>query len=282
MTNQALPLDLGETVRRALAEDIGSGDITAQLVASDTLAHAQVISREPAVLCGTDWFDEVFRQLDNQVQIIWQVRDGASINTNQILCDLKGPVRALLEGERTALNFLQLLSATATQTQQYVKAVSDTNVKILDTRKTLPGLRLAQKYAVRCGGGNNHRMGLYDAFLIKENHIIAAGSIVQAIAAARRYAPYLQVEVEVETLEQINEAITADILLLDNFSISELDKAVTLVQDQVKLEASGGVTLETIHAIAATGVNFISVGAITKNIQAIDLSMRMQTEKWQQ
>ena len=273
-----LPSDFVETVQRALAEDIGSGDITAQLIEANTLAHAQVISRERAVLCGTAWFEEVFRQLPSQVQITWQVQDGETINPNQLLCNLKGPVRALLEGERTALNFLQLLSGTATQAQQYVKAISGTHARILDTRKTLPGLRRAQKYAVQCGGGTNHRMGLYDAFLIKENHILAAGSITKAIVAARRYAPNLPVEVEVETLEQIKEVrfAGADSLLLDNFTIPQLREAVIFVQGKVKLEASGGVTIETIRAIAETGVDFISVGAITKNVQAIDLSMRMQ------
>jgi len=272
-----LPSDFVETVQRALAEDIGSGDITAQLIEANTLAHAQVISRERAVLCGTAWFEEVFRQL-SQVQITWQVQDGETINPNQLLCNLKGPVRALLEGERTALNFLQLLSGTATQAQQYVKAISGTNARILDTRKTLPSLRRAQKYAVQCGGGTNHRMGLYDAFLIKENHILAAGSITKAIVAARRYAPNLPVEVEVETLEQIKEVrfAGADSLLLDNFTIPQLREAVIFIQGKVKLEASGGVTIETIRAIAETGVDFISVGAITKNVQAIDLSMRMQ------
>lgn len=273
-----LPSDFVETVQRALAEDIGSGDITAQLIEANTLAHAQVISRERAVLCGTAWFEEVFRQLPSQVQITWQVQDGETINPNQLLCNLKGPVRALLEGERTALNFLQLLSGTATQAQQYVKAISGTHARILDTRKTLPSLRRAQKYAVQCGGGTNHRMGLYDAFLIKENHILAAGSITKAIVAARRYAPNLPVEVEVETLEQIKEVrfAGADSLLLDNFTIPQLREAVIFVQGKVKLEASGGVTIETIRAIAETGVDFISVGAITKNVQAIDLSMRMQ------
>ena len=247
------------------------------MIEANTLAHAQVISRERAVLCGTAWFEEVFRQL-SQVQITWQVQDGETINPNQLLCNLKGPVRALLEGERTALNFLQLLSGTATQAQQYVKAISGTNARILDTRKTLPSLRRAQKYAVQCGGGTNHRMGLYDAFLIKENHILAAGSITKAIVAARRYAPNLPVEVEVETLEQIKEVrfAGADSLLLDNFTIPQLREAVIFVQGKVKLEASGGVTIETIRAIAETGVDFISVGAITKNVQAIDLSMRMQ------
>ena len=280
MNNQLLPTDLIKTVQYALAEDIGTGDITVQLIASNTQAEAQVISREQAILCGTAWFDEVFKQLDSQVQILWHVKDGETINPNQILCDLKGTAHALLTGERTALNFLQLLSGTATKVQPYIKAISSTHARILDTRKTLPGLRHAQKYAVRCGGATNHRMGLYDAFLIKENHIIAAGSIKQATTAARHHAAHLPIEVEVETLEQIKEALAAgaDSLLLDNFTLSQLREAVTLVQSQVKLEASGGVTTETIRAIAETGVDFISVGEITKNVQAVDLSMRMHTK----
>ncbi|OQY54474.1 MAG: carboxylating nicotinate-nucleotide diphosphorylase [Candidatus Parabeggiatoa sp. nov. 2] len=277
MDKPRLPPDLVETVKRALVEDVGSGDITALLIGADTRAHAQVISREQAILCGTAWFDEVFKQLDSQVQITWHTLDGEPISPNQVLCNLTGPARALVTGERTALNFLQLLSGTATNVQRYVKAISGTRACILDTRKTLPGLRSAQKYAVRCGGGTNHRLGLYDAFLIKENHILAAGSITQAIAAARHHAAQLPVEVEVETLEQVKEALTAgaDSLLLDNFAVPQLREAVALVQSQVKLEASGGVTLETIRAIAETEVDFISVGAMTKDVQAVDLSMRI-------
>jgi nicotinate-nucleotide pyrophosphorylase (carboxylating) len=236
-----------------------------------------VISREQAILCGTAWFEAVFRQIDNQVQIRWHVQDGETIKPDQLLCDLIGPARALLTGERTALNFLQLLSGTATEVQRYVKAISGTSTRLLDTRKTLPGLRRAQKYAVRCGGGTNHRMGLYDAFLIKENHILAAGTITKAVAAARHQAAHLPIEVEVETLEQVREALQAgaDSLLLDNFKLPQLREAVTLVQGQIKLEASGGVTLENIRAIAQTGVDFISVGAITKDVRAVDLSMRV-------
>jgi nicotinate-nucleotide pyrophosphorylase (carboxylating) len=280
MDNQPLPIDLIKTVERALAEDIGTGDITAKLIAPNTQAKAQVISREQAILCGTAWFDEVFRQLDSQLEITWLVRDSEMIRPNQVLCNMNGQARALLIGERTALNFLQLLSGTATQVQGYVNAISGTDACILDTRKTLPCLRTAQKYAVRCGGGTNHRMGLYDAFLIKENHIAAAGGIAQAIVAARHNAAHLPVEVEVETVEQVKEALTAeaDRLLLDNFTCSQLREAVALVQGKVKLEASGGFTKESIRAIAETGIDFISVGAMTKNVQAIDLSMRMQTE----
>ncbi len=263
------------TVEIALAEDVGSGDITAQLIAADTQAKAQVISREQAVLCGTAWFDEVFKQLNSQIQTKWHAQDGETINADQLLCELTGQARTLLTGERTALNFLQLLSGTATEVQRYVKAISGTKACVLDTRKTLPGLRQAQKYAVRCGGGTNHRMGLYDAFLIKENHILAAGSITQAVTTAR--AAHLPIKVEIETIEQIKEALAVGVdgLLLDNFSLPQLREAVALVQNQVKLEASGNVTLESIRAIAETGVDFISVGAMTKNVRAVDLSMRM-------
>lgn len=276
MDHQALPADLVETVQTALAEDIGNGDLTAQLIPDDTYANAKVISREQATLSGTAWFEQVFKQLDKQVQITWYAQDGDTIKPNQNLCSLIGLARPLLTGERTALNFLQTLSGTATEVQRYVKAISGTRAQILDTRKTLPGLRLAQKYAVRSGGGKNHRFGLYDAFLIKENHIIAAGSITQAVIAARQHAPNLPVEVEIETITQIKEALTAgaDILLLDNFTLPQLREAVTLAQGQVKLEASGGVTLETIRSIAETGIDFISVGAFTKNVRAVDLSMR--------
>ncbi|NJO16677.1 MAG: carboxylating nicotinate-nucleotide diphosphorylase [Thioploca sp.] len=277
MDQLALPNDISETVQRALQEDIGSGDITSQLIPVDTQAQAQVISRESAILCGTAWFNEVFRQLDSQVQVTWFVQDGEAIQPRQRLCQLSGTARVLLTGERTALNFLQLLSGTATVAQSYVTAIKGTRTRILDTRKTLPGLRCAQKYAVRCGGGKNHRLGLYDAFLIKENHILTAGSITQAVMTARHHTPPLLIEVEIETLEQITEALQAgaDILLLDNFNLNQLHEAVIQVQGQAKLEASGGITLDTIRSIAETGVDYISVGAITKNVQATDLSMRI-------
>ncbi len=272
-----LPNDIAQVVQRALAEDVGSGDITAQLILPNASAKAQVITRESAILCGIAWFNEVFQQLDNTIEITWHTQDGEAIVPNQVLCHLQGPTRPLLTGERTALNFLQLLSGTATEVQRYVKAVNGTQTQILDTRKTLPGLRQAQKYAVRCGGGKNHRLGLYDAFLIKENHISAAGSISQAVATARQSAPHLPVEVEVESLSQVEEALQAraEILLLDNFNLSMLHEAVALVQSRAKLEASGGVTLEMIRAVAETGIDFISVGAMTKNVRAVDLSMRM-------
>ncbi|MCK5718523.1 MAG: carboxylating nicotinate-nucleotide diphosphorylase [Thiomargarita sp.] len=275
--DKLLPKNLVETVKYALSEDIASGDITTQLVKTNTQAIAKVISRKAAILCGTAWFDEVFRQLNGQVQITWQVADGNEVYPNQVLCELNGTATALLTGERTALNFLQLLSATATQTNLYVQAIKNTNTRILDTRKTLPGLRHAQKYAVRCGGGTNHRIGLYDAFLIKENHIATIGSIKQAVISAQQLAPHLMIEVEVETLNQIEEAIVAgaNSLLLDNFTLEQLQEAVKMVQGRVKLEASGGITSEAIAAIAKTGVDFISLGTITKDVKAIDLSMRI-------
>jgi len=275
MNKHGLPKDLVETVSRAIAEDVGSGDITAQLIPADTEENAQVICRDSAILCGTAWFDEVFKQLDSKIQITWQVQDGEIISPHQVLCQLKGSTRALLTGERTALNFLQLLSGTATKTQAYVKIINGTNTRLLDTRKTLPGLRRAQKYAVCCGGGTNHRIGLFDAFLIKENHIVGAGSITKAIQTAKHQVPNFPVEVEVETLEQVKEALAAgaDSLLLDNFSLSQLREAVVLINGKIKLEASGNVSLESIRAIAETGVDFISVGAITKDVRAVDLSM---------
>jgi len=279
MNNSQLPNDIQLTVEHALAEDIGKLDLTGQLLAPETQATAEVLSRDAMCLCGKAWFDNVFKQLDGTIRIDWRAQDGDSITPNQPLCRLTGPARPMLTGERTALNFLQLLSGTATRTQHYVQAIAGTQAKVLDTRKTLPGLRMAQKYAVRCGGGYNHRMGLYDAFLIKENHILAAGSIRQAIQAARQLKPELPVEVEVETLTQIEEALIAGTqrLLLDNFSLTMLYDAVALVAGKASLEASGGVTLQTIRAIAETGVNFISVGALTKDVQAVDLSMRIQT-----
>jgi nicotinate-nucleotide pyrophosphorylase (carboxylating) len=272
-------MNISDIVKNALAEDVGSGDLTAQLIELDALAQAQVISREAAILSGIAWFNEVFKQLNSQIEIIWYAQDGDQIQPNQKLCDLKGSARALLTGERSALNFLQLLSGTATMAHEYVKAIAGTNCCVLDTRKTIPGLRQAQKYAVTCGGAKNHRMGLYDAFLIKENHIFAAGSIESAVIAARQLVANLTIEVEVETLNQLKEALQAgaDIVLLDNFSLAELEEAVAITQGKAKLEASGGVNLETIRDIANTGVNFISVGAITKDVKAIDLSMRFLT-----
>ncbi len=272
-----LPDDIARVVQNALAEDIGSGDITAALIPADAQSTAQVISREDAIVCGTAWFNEVFQQLNTAIAIHWQVQDGDSVEPNQLLCTLTGPSRNLLTGERTALNFLQTLSAVATQTHDYVNAITDTKTQILDTRKTLPGLRSAQKYAVICGGGCNHRMGLFDAFLIKENHILAAGSIAAAIQTAQAQQPTATVEVEVENLDEVQQALEAGAnqLLLDNMSLPKLREAVALNNGRAVLEASGGVTLETVRDIAHTGVDYISVGSLTKDIHAVDLSMRL-------
>lgn len=269
--------DIAATVARALAEDLGSGDVTASLIPEQAMARATVMGREPAVLCGRPWFDEVFRQLDKRLQVVWQATDGDRIKSNQIWCELKGPARPLLSGERTALNFLQTLSGTATQTRAYVDAIQGTRARILDTRKTLPGLRVAQKYAVTCGGGHNHRMGLHDAVLIKENHIAAAGSVTAALAQARTAVPAnMTVEIEVETQEQLREALAAGArrILLDNFDLAGLRAAVTETAGRAQLEASGSVTLENVRAIAQTGVDYISVGSLTKHLHAVDLSMR--------
>jgi nicotinate-nucleotide pyrophosphorylase (carboxylating) len=275
-----LPDDLSEQVSRALREDIGPGDVTAQLIATATFARARVLCREQAVICGTAWFEETFRQIDSAVRVQWRVADGERVAPGTVLCELEGPARALLTGERTALNFLQLLSATATATARYVGAVAGTACRILDTRKTIPGLRTAQKYAVLCGGGQNHRIGLFDMVLVKENHIAAAGSIGAAVSAARALSPAVPVEVETENLDEVSAALAArcDVILLDEFSLENLQRAVALnraAPHPAKLEASGGVSLESIGAIAATGVDFISVGGLTKHVQAVDLSMRM-------
>ena len=263
-------------VTLALAEDIGSGDVTASLIPQGTKADARIVCRERAILCGCDWVNEVFNQLDSTIELEWHCRDGDDIEPDQELCRLHGSARHLLSGERTALNFLQTLSATATQAYQYVKAVEGTGCRILDTRKTIPGLRLAQKYAVRCGGAHNHRSGLYDMILIKENHISAAGSIQAAVDTARRLSPTIPVEVEVENLPQLQQALAAgvDRILLDNMDIPTLKQAVDITTRRIPLEASGGVNLQTAREIAATGVDYISIGAITKHIRAIDLSMR--------
>ena len=275
-----LPDDIQETVRRALAEDIGNGDITAALIPETAQCDATVISRENAIICGVAWFDAVFQQLDTGIEVTWRVKDGDAVGVNQILCSLHGSARPMLSGERAALNFLQTLSGTATTARRYADAVLGLPVKILDTRKTIPGLRTAQKYAVRCGGCHNHRHGLYDGILIKENHILSAGSITSAVSAAQSHLRdlprNLPVEVEVETLDEVREALQAgaDILLLDNFNLEQMRAAVVLNEGQAKLEASGSMSLDNLRAVAETGVDFISVGAITKNIQAIDLSMR--------
>lgn len=272
------PKDLKHTVATALAEDLGSGDLTAKLITDDAWAEATVISREAAILCGTRWFDETFAQIDPSVTVTWAAADGDPVAVDQTLCKLTGPARALLTGERTALNFLQTLSGTATVTRRYVDRIDGTGAQMLDTRKTIPGLRQAQKYAVVCGGGKNHRMGLYDAILIKENHIMAAGTIRQAVAKARSIDPAVPVEVEVESQAELAEALEAgaDIILLDNFDNAALRTAVASTRGRAKLEASGNVELETIRGIAETGVDYISSGALTKHLRAIDLSMRFR------
>lgn len=263
------------SVRSALAEDIGTGDITAALIPADLQAQATVISREQAIVCGMAWCNAVFAELDSHIETDWRVRDGDAVAAGQTLCTLSGPARALLSGERTALNYLQTLSATATLARRYADAVADLPTLILDTRKTIPGLRSAQKYAVRIGGCTNHRHGLYDAYLIKENHIAAAGSIRAAVTRARSNNPTVMLEVEVENATQLQEALDAgaDRLLLDNHSISALKTAVSTVAGRVELEASGNVTLDNVRDIALTGVDYISTGSLTKDIKAIDLSM---------
>ena len=274
------PPDPNPTVALALAEDIGNGDLTAALIPESAQAEATVISREYAVLCGSAWFDAVFRQLDPRIHVGWQAADGDRIAPDQLLCTLHGPARPLLTGERTALNFLQLLSGVATLASRFADAVAGSDATILDTRKTLPGLRLAQKYAVRCGGCQNHRIGLFDAVLIKENHIMAAGSISEAIATARRLHPGVTVEVEVENLAELQEALVAqpDIVMLDNFDLAAMREAVRITAHQLKLEASGNVNFDTVRQIAATGVDYISIGGLTKDVRAVDLSMRFQLQ----
>ena len=270
-----LPKDLTAIVQSALAEDVGSGDITAELIPAEKPASARLISREAGILCGIPWADEVFSQLDNTVTLQWQVQEGSRFEANQLLARLSGPARALLSGERTALNFLQTLSGTASYTHYLASLVAHTEVHLLDTRKTLPGLRSAQKYAVRTGGGYNHRMGLFDAYLIKENHIAACGSIEAAISAARELNPELPLEVEVQDLPQLQQALQAgaDIILLDNFELMQLTEAVAANHGQCKLEASGGIDKDSLVKIAETGVDYISIGALTKHCRTIDLSM---------
>lgn len=276
--SSSLPGNIAETVKIALAEDIQGGDLTAALIPEGNETQATVICRDNAVIAGIAWFNEAFRQIDSNIEINWLVNDGETVSKDTLLCEITGNARHILTVERTALNFLQTLSATATETAKYVQAVSHTKCKILDTRKTIPGLRDAQKYAVLCGGGKNHRKGLYDGILIKENHIMAAGSIRAAVATAKQQHTNIPVEVEVETLDELQEAIIsgADIALLDNMDTDTLLQAVSINQDRIKLEASGGITLDNVAAVAEAGVDFISIGLITKNIDAIDLSMRFQ------
>ncbi|HET7561345.1 MAG TPA: carboxylating nicotinate-nucleotide diphosphorylase [Rhodanobacteraceae bacterium] len=270
------PDSIRADVARSLAEDIGTGDRTAALIDAHATAHAHIVCREPAVLAGSAWADECFRKLDPDVRIEWQHADGDRIAADAVLCRITGNARALVAGERNALNFLQTLSGTATVTRNYVDAVAGTRARILDTRKTIPGLRVAQKYAVRCGGGHNHRMGLFDAMLIKENHVTAAGGIGNAIRAARTANPGVFLDCEVESLDELRDAITAgaDRVLLDEFSDAMLREAVTLAAGRIPLEVSGSVNLERVRAIAETGVDCISIGALTKHLRAIDLSMR--------
>ncbi len=282
-----LQQDIRRAVRAALLEDLGdaltaldqpdaSADITAQLIPADRISTARVITREAGVFCGQPWVDEVFAQLGGEVKVEWKVQDGERLAPNQELFRLHGPARVLLTGERNALNFVQTLSGVATLTARYVAELEGTDCRLLDTRKTLPGLRSAQKYAVTCGGGKNHRIGLFDAYLIKENHILACGGIAEAISEARRLNPGKPVEVEVESLVELEQALAADadIVMLDNFDIPMMREAVTLNQSRAKLEVSGNVTLDTLADYAATGIDFISVGALTKHVRALDLSMR--------
>lgn len=272
-----LSAEIEINVRKALSEDVGTGDITAQLIPVERLAQAKVITREAAVISGTAWVDAVFRQLDPRVAVHWRVVDGEQVDADRVLFHLEGPARALLSGERAALNFLQTLSGVATRCRYYADLVEGTGVRLLDTRKTIPGLRLAQKYAVTCGGCHNHRVGLYDAFLIKENHIAACGGIAEAVAAAHRIAPGKPVEVEVESLDELEQALRAgaDVVMLDELSLADMRTAVGMTAGRAKLEASGGIEDGTLRSIAETGVDFISIGALTKHVRAVDLSMRL-------
>ena len=270
-----------QNVEQALTEDRADGDISAGLIDEQTLAFAQVITRESGIFCGAPWVDETLKQLDETMHIKWQVADGDKVSPNQELFQLRGKARSLLSAERTMLNFVQLLSGTATRTARYVGLIADTQSQLLDTRKTVPGLRLAQKYAVKCGGGSNHRTGLYDAFLLKENHILAAGSIGAAVKAAKASAPNKPVEIEVESLAELQQAMEAgaDIALIDNFSVTDSKAAVAMTRGNMVLEASGGITHESIAAIAATGVDYISCGDLTKSVEPMDLSMRFLVDE---
>lgn len=273
-----------EIIKLALFEDIGSGDLTASLIPAVQQDCAYIISRQEAILCGTTYVDEIYREIDPQIKISWQTHDGDKITAQQILCDIEGPTRSIVSGERCALNFLQILSSTATLTNKFVTQIKGTNTKLLDTRKTIPGLRAAQKYAVLCGGGENHRQGLFDAILIKENHIAACGSITNAVTQAKKNHPHKKIEVEVTNLVELQEALTLtlDQIMLDNFKVEDIKKAVNINSNNVnraKLEASGNINVKNIRAVAKTGVDYISVGAITKNIVAIDFSMLMRPHK---
>lgn len=284
ISDRLLDAEIERNVAAALAEDVGDGDLTAQLVPADVVSRAVVVAREPAVLCGSRWFDRCFKTLDARIAITWRVRDGQRVTAEQVLCEIEGPARALLSGERSALNFLQLLSGVATKARQFADRVSGTDAQVVDTRKTLPGLRLAQKYAVQCGGGGNHRLGLYDGILIKENHILAAGSIAAAMVAATEVAVQAEgrcqfIQIEVENLGELQQALAAGarMVLLDNMSLAEMREAVNLAAGRAVLEASGNVSLETVRAIAETGVDRISIGGLTKDVRALDLSMRFES-----
>jgi nicotinate-nucleotide pyrophosphorylase (carboxylating) len=277
LDRKSLYADMRRNVAAALMEDVGDGDITARLVPVDCIGEAVITAKETAIVCGAGWVDEVFYQIDPEVRVCWSVMDGDEVEVGQDICQLTGNARSLLAGERTALNYLQTLSGTATRSWSYCKLTEGTSVKLLDTRKTLPGMRLAQKYAVCCGGCHSHRMGLYDAYLIKENHIAACGGIALAINEARRLAPEKSIEVEVEDMEEFHQALEAspDIIMLDNFGVEDMRTAVCLAAGRVVLEASGGITEATLIDIARTGVDYISLGTLTKDLEAIDLSMRL-------
>lgn len=277
LNNDKLQRAVVDNVRAALSEDIETSDISAELLAEDQIANARVITRQAAVICGQAWVDEVFRQLDPRVRVDWQVKDGDCVSENQVLFTLRGPIRALLSGERSALNFLQTLSAIATRAKRFHDQVVGTHVQLLDTRKTIPGLRVASKYAVRCGGCQNHRIDLSQAFLLKENHIAAAGNISLAVKAARELAPNKPIQVEVETIAELKEALEAgaQLIMLDNFSVNEMREAVGIANGKACLEASGGITEANLRQIAETGIDYISLGTLTKDVTAIDLSMRL-------
>jgi nicotinate-nucleotide pyrophosphorylase (carboxylating) len=279
----SLDAEIERNVAAALAEDIDTGDLTAQLVPAGSIAHASVISRESAILCGCAWFERCFKRIDPGIKLVWKAADGERVSPGQLLCELEGPARALLTGERSALNFLQLLSGVATKARHYADAVAGTRAQVVDTRKTIPGLRLAQKYAVKCGGGGNHRLGLYDGILVKENHIVAAGGISAALAAAQEVATAAGgrcqfIQVEVETLDELREALAAGavMVLLDNMTLTQMREAVAISAGSAVLEASGNVNRDTVRGIAETGVNRISIGGLTKDVRALDLSMRFQ------
>lgn len=280
MTNEADSLNhaIARNVKEALEEDIGTGDITAALIPADAEVEARILTRENAILCGRAWVDRVFATVDGSIELDWQAQDGDRVEADQVLLRLKGNARSMMTAERCALNFMQLLSGTATLCDEYAQRVAHTQVRLLDTRKTIPGLRLAQKYAVQTGGCHNHRIGLFDAFLIKENHIAACGSIAAAVSTARQHAPGKPVEVEVESFAQLDDALEADAdrIMLDNFSVAEMTQAVSIVAGRAELEASGNIDESTLVPYAETGVDFISIGALTKHCRAIDLSMRLK------